>query len=129
LAILTAIVFGVSAVFPLVAAFVKDREAWPAWWGVVDVALAFVLASLAFVVIGLAQGKVTKDADGATYRAYRLMIHGILVVLALFILAGERIVWGNCLTGIAWRVWLLLYGLPSWFTLMRQRSGAGAGRN
>jgi hypothetical protein len=129
LAILTAIVFGVSAVFPLVAAFVKDREAWPAWWGAVDVALALVLAALAFFVIGLAQSRVTKDAECATYRAYRLMIHGILVVLVLFILAGDRIVWGNCLTGIAWRVWLLLYGLPSWFTLMRERSDPGAGRN
>jgi hypothetical protein len=52
LAISTAIVFCISAVFPVVAGFVTHRETWPRWWGVLDVAIAFVLAMLASVVIG-----------------------------------------------------------------------------
>lgn len=117
LAIVTAAVFGISSVFPTVAAFVHDTEAWPGWWGVLDVAIAFGLALLVFAVTGLVQGKVTRQAEDAAYRAYRVLIHGILVLLVVFFLAGDHIVWTNCITGFAWRAWLLLYGLPAWFTL------------
>ena len=37
LAIATAVVFLISSVFPVVGAFVKDREAWPKWFGALDV--------------------------------------------------------------------------------------------
>jgi hypothetical protein len=63
--------------------------------------------------------RVNKQADEATYRAYRFLTHGILLMLVVFFLAGERITWINCLTGLGWRTWLLLYALPSWFTAMR----------
>jgi VIT1/CCC1 family predicted Fe2+/Mn2+ transporter len=117
LAIATAVVFCISSAFPLVAGFVTDTEAWPGWWGVLDVAVAFVLAILALIVIGLAQGKVTKRAEDASYRAYRVLIHGIFVLLVVFILLGDRIVWSNCLPGFGWRAWLLFYGLPAWLTV------------
>ena len=119
LAIVTAVVFCLSSVFPAVAAFVHDRESWPPWWGVLDVAIAFCLAVLALAVLAAAQGRVTEPAREATYRAYRVLIHGIFAALVAFVLAGDRIVWGNCLTGFAWRAWLLLYCLPAWFTLFR----------
>ena len=119
LAIVAAIVFCLSAVFPAVAAFVHDRESWPAWWGMVDVALAFGLGVLALAVLSAAQGSVSEPARAAAYRAYRILIHGIFAVLVAFALAGDRIVWSNCLTGFAWRAWLLLYCLPAWFTLFR----------
>jgi hypothetical protein len=122
LALASAAVFFTSSAFPAVAAFVKDTEAWPKWWGVLDVGIAFVLAVLAFAVVGLGQGRVNKQAEDASYRAYRLLVHGILAILLVFFLFGERIVWGNCLTGIAWRAWLLLYALPAWFAVL----GAGA---
>jgi hypothetical protein len=54
-----------------------------------------------------------------TYRAYRILIHGIFVMLVVFFLAGKRITWINCLTGFGWRAWLLLYALPSWFTVVK----------
>jgi VIT1/CCC1 family predicted Fe2+/Mn2+ transporter len=117
LAIATAVVFCISSAFPVVAAFVTDREAWPRWWGVLDVILAFVLVLLALAVISLVHGKVNKRAEEASYRAYRVLIHGIVALLAVFFLLGDRIVWGNCLTGFAWRAWLLFYGLPAWLTL------------
>jgi hypothetical protein len=118
LAITVAIVFCISSVFPVVAGFVHDRESWPKWWGVLDVAIAFLLAVLVIAVIALALGKVTKQAEDATYRAYRVLIHGIFGVSVVFFLAGDRIVWSNCLLGFVWRYWLLLYGLPAWFTVL-----------
>ena len=102
-----------------------NRETWPKWWGVLDVAIAFVLAMLALAVIGLAQGTVNKPAENASYRAYRVLIHGILVVLVVFFLFGDRIVWSNCLTGFAWPSWLLFYGLPAWLALLGTTSGLG----
>jgi hypothetical protein len=121
LAIATAIVFCISSAFPVVAGFVRDTESWPKWWGVLDVILAFFLAILALVVQGLTQDKVNKQGEDATYRAYRILTHGILMVLVVFFLVEDRIVWSNCLTGFAWRAWLLLYSLPAWFTAVSRR--------
>ena len=74
---------------------------------------------MVLAVMATAQGRINKQADDATYRAYRVLTHGILVMLVVFFLAGERITWINCLTGFGWRAWLLLYALPSWFILVR----------
>jgi hypothetical protein len=66
-----------------------------------------------------------KQAEDESYRAYRILIHGIFVMLAVFFLFGDRIVWSNCLTGIAWRTWPLLYSLPAWFTALSSRPNIG----
>ena len=117
LAIATAVVFLISSVFPVVGTFVKDREAWPKWFGALDVSIAFVLGILAIAILARASGKVDKQAEGSSYRAYRVLIHGIFVMMAVWVLFGDQIVWRNCLTGFVWRYWLLLYGLPAWFAL------------
>ena len=117
LAILVAGLFVVSCVFPVVAGF--SRETFPVWVGRADVSLALILVILAFVIVGRAEGKVTAEATGATYRAYRVLLHGVLALVVVFFLVGDRIVWINCLTGFAWRAWLLLYCLPAWFTAFR----------
>ena len=117
LAIATAVVFLISSVFPVVGAFVKDREAWPKWWGALDVSIAFVLGILAIAILARASGKVDKQAEDSSYRAYRVLIHGIFVMMVVWTLFGDQIVWSNCLTGFAWRFWLLLYGLPAWFAV------------
>jgi hypothetical protein len=119
LAIATAVVFLVSCTFPVVAAFVKDTQAWPKWWGVLDVILAFVLAALVLVVMAVAQGKVDKLAEDASYRSYRILTHGIFAMLVVFFVSGDRIIWSQCLTGFAWRAWLLLHALPFWFAAAR----------
>jgi VIT1/CCC1 family predicted Fe2+/Mn2+ transporter len=124
LALTAALVFCISSVFPMVAAFVRDTADWPEWWGVLDVVIAFVLAALALAVLGLGQGKVNKPAEEHSYRAYRLLLHGIFVMLVVFVFFGDRIVWSNCLTGLAWRAWLLLYSLPAWLTLVRASADA-----
>jgi hypothetical protein len=83
-----------------------------------DVGIAFILAIMAFVVYGLAHGRVNKQVEQTTYRAYRMLIHGILILTAVFLLFGDRIVWINGLPGIAWRAWLLVYLLPEWLRCM-----------
>jgi hypothetical protein len=113
-AIATCIVFLISAVFPLVAGFVRDTESWPKWWGALDVGLAFVLASLVLFTHAIAHSRVKREDEETTYRAYRVLIHVILLGLAVFFLAGDRIIWSQCLTGFLWRAWLLLYVLPDW---------------
>jgi hypothetical protein len=90
----------------------------------IDVGLAFLLAILAFGVMVAAQGKVDKQAADASYRAYRILNHGILVMLILFFVLGQRIVWINCLTGFAWRAWLLAYVLPAWFNALRNTAAS-----
>jgi len=119
LALLTAAVFCVSAAFPVVAGLSRDTARFPRSWGVADVVLAFVLALMAFAVTA-ASGRVPQEAHAVAYRAYRLLLHGILLLLVVFFLAGDRIAWNNCLTGFAWRAWLLLYALPSWLALVRR---------
>jgi hypothetical protein len=117
LAVATAVVFVISSAFPIVAGFVTDAESWPTWWGVLDVTIAFVLAVLTFAVTAIASGKSDRNAEELSYRVYRVLIHGILAVLVIFFLIGDRVVWSNCLTGFAWRFWLLLYCLPAWLTV------------
>jgi hypothetical protein len=125
LAVVTAIVFAISSAFPAVAGLSKHTESFPKWWGVADVGIAFVLAVLACVVLALAQGEVTREVEDTSYRAYRLLIHGILVICVVFMFAGDRIIWVNCITGFAWRTWLLLYSLPAWLTLSATSVGHG----
>jgi hypothetical protein len=66
---------------------------------------------------------VNKPAEDVSYRAYRVLIHGIFVMPVVFFLFGDRIVWSNCLTGFAWRAWLLFYGLSAWLTALGAIAG------
>lgn len=117
-AIVAAVFFFVSLAFPITAILSKDTPAFPKWWGVLDVGGSFVLAILAFVILALARGKVNKQIEATTYHAYRILIHGIFVVILIFLLAGDHVIWINGLPGIAWRAWLLLYVLPEWVTVV-----------
>jgi hypothetical protein len=111
-------------VFPIVAAFVKDTNSWPKWWGQLDVGLAFILVILVFLIQGLARHHVDQQVDEVTYRAYRILLHGIFLMLVIFFVAGDRIKWTQCLTGFAWRAWLLLYMLPWWFAMVGTDAGS-----
>jgi hypothetical protein len=122
LAAATAVVFVICAVFPVAAGLSKNTAAFPKWWGTLDVGISFVLGLLVLAVMALAQGHVDRSAEEASYRAYRFLIHAIFAALVVFILCGDRVVWPNCLTGLAWRYWLLLYVLPSWISALRRPS-------
>jgi len=117
LAVSAALLFLISLAFPLTSGLSHDTESFPKWWGTLDVAIAFALGLLAFVVFAVAGGNVDKRVEDASYRAYRIMLHGILALCVVIYLGGDRIVWPNCATGLAWRTWLLLYSLPAWLTV------------
>jgi FtsH-binding integral membrane protein len=119
LAIATAVVFIVSSAFPVVAGLSKNTAAFPRLWGKLDVGLAFLLAVMVFGVMALARNSVDKQAEESSYRAYRVLLHGIFVMLVVFFVFGDRIIWINCLTGFVWRSWLLLYALPEWIVAVR----------
>ena len=121
-AVAVAFVFLISLVFPLTAGLSKNTAFFPGWWGPLDVAIAFILAIMAFGLVALARGRVTKTVEGATYRAYRVLIHVIFALFVVFLLFGDQIRWSNGLPGIAWRAWLLLYLLPEWLSVMRTAS-------
>jgi hypothetical protein len=114
LAIVAAVAFLVSSAFPVVAGLSHNTASFPKWWGILDVSMAFVLPILVLVILGVTQHRVNKQVEDVSYRAYRILTHGIFLMLVVFFLAGDRIVWSNCLTGFAWRTWLLLYTLPAW---------------
>src|SRR6266568_6012634 len=62
LSVATAAVFCVSTVFPVVAGLSKNTGAFPKWWGIADVVLAFVLAAMVFLVMVAAHGKISRQA-------------------------------------------------------------------
>ena len=128
LALGAAIVFCISSAFPVIAGLSKNTASFPKWWGMLDVGIAFVLAIIAIVILAIANGRVNKLAEDSSYRAYRVLTHGILAIIVIFFLLGDQITWSNCLTGLAWRAWLLLYSLPAWFTALRGTAGLGGGR-
>ena len=119
-AVAAAILFTLSWVFPVGAGLVRNPTILPPWWGTVDVALAFVVAVAAFVIQGLAQGNVDKQAEQTAYRMYRSWTHALLALGVVIMLAGDRIKWVNCATGFLWRTWLLLYILPWWLVIARR---------
>jgi hypothetical protein len=125
LAVATAVVFLISSVFPVTAGLSKDTASFPEWWGPLDVGIAFFLALLAFAILGLTHGKVSQQIEQASYRAYRVLTHGLLVMCVVFMVFGDHIILPNCLTGLAWRAWLLLYILPAWLAAL----GTTAGRS
>lgn len=121
-AMATAAVFLVSSVFPVVAGLSRHTESFPKWWGRADVGLASVLAGLAMGVMAAAQGRPDPRVLEASYHAYRALNHGMFGIGVVFLLAGDRIVWAHCLTGLVWRAWLLVYALPAWLTAMRSNA-------
>ena len=120
MALAVALIFVVSSAFPVVAGLSRDTSSLSPWFGRIDVGVALVLTVLAFVMVGRAEGKITAQATQSSYRADRALLHGILALVVVFFLFGDRIAWINCLTGFAWRAWLLLYCLPAWFTAMAE---------
>lgn len=121
IAVVTAVVFVVSSLFPLAAGFCHDTSVLPSWWGTADVIVAALLAILTLGIFVVGQGRVTKADDERSYGGYRVLMHAILLLLLAMLFFGDRIVWSNCLPGFAWRYWLLLYSLPTWLAVSRSR--------
>lgn len=114
IAIIAAILFVLSWVFPVAAGLVRNPTTLPQWWGTVDVALALVVAVGAFVIQVLGHRSLDKQVEWTTYRIYRSSLHAVFIVGVLVIVAGDRVNWARCATGYLWRTWLFLYILPWW---------------
>ena len=82
--------------------------------------IAFLLGLLALAVFSVGRSRVNKPVEEITYRSYRVLIHGIFALLVIFAFFSQYIVWNQCLSGLAWRSWLLLFGLPEWIALYRE---------
>ena len=72
---------------------------------------------------------LSKETQETSYRAFRVLTHVILALVVVFFLFGDRIIWINCLTGFAWRTWLLLYSLPAWITALRATARPASGES
>ena len=118
LSIVVAIMFFASLIFAVVAGLSHNTTSFPSWWGPLDVGLSFVLATLVISLMAATKGKVGRRVEEMTYRSYRILIHVTFAMLLLFFLAGNRIIWINCLTGFSWRFWLLMYSLPNWIAAL-----------
>ena len=114
LALATAALFVVSSIFPIAAGLTHDTSIYPSWWGITDVSLACVLAIMAMAVQTIGQDRITQRSRRRPIVVYRVLLHGILGLCVVFFVFGDRIVWIQCLTGFAWRAWLLAYCLPGW---------------
>lgn len=121
LAVATAIVFVISSIFPVAAGLSGNPESFPRLWGILDVVIAFILAAFAIVIAARFERGVTAEIKLAAYRTYRVLINAILVLLVVFLLGGDRVRWTIFLPGLAWRGWLLFYGLPAWIVAVRGR--------
>lgn len=122
LALLTAVAFCISLVFPIAAGLVAEADALPAWWPIADVVFAFILAALAITVAARFDRRKTPEIERTTYRVYRIVVNLILVLLVVFLVAGDRVRWKIFLPGIAWRGWLFLYAFPAWLAALKSTS-------
>ena len=122
LALITAAAFFVSLVFPVSAGVVQTIDALPRWWAIADVVFAFILAALAITVAARFDRRKTPEIERTAYRVYRIVVNLILVLLVIFLVAGDRIRWTIFLPGIAWRGWLFLYAFPALLVALRSTS-------
>ena len=81
--------------------------------------VAFLLVLAAFGVQTQAYSRLDRKAQDTSYRVYRVVIHGLLLVALMVILAGDQVTWMNCATGFLWRAWLGVYILPWWLVALR----------
>jgi hypothetical protein len=105
------ILFAVSTMFPIVASLLRAEQK-PRWLGLLDVAMAAMLAACAMLLATRNRNVVT-DADRVdAFRHTQLVLMSIPILLALFLLLGDRLNWHVLVVGLAWRGWLLIVTLP-----------------
>jgi hypothetical protein len=117
------VLFVISTTFPAVAAVIPAPP--PRWIGVVDVAVAFATMLLAVAIVLVTRGVVPIEARLRSYRVYRVVATVPLMLLLLFLIAGDRIHWQVLLPGLAWRTWLFIYAVPAALTVWASREQSG----
>jgi hypothetical protein len=118
LVLVTAALFGVSTMFPIVAAVVQP-DPTPGWAGLADVALAVLTCACGFTIATRAGERFDDGVVRSAFRTYRTGATVLLALLCVFLVAGDRIDWHILLPGLAWRAWLLAWVLPGALSLSR----------
>lgn len=122
---LAAALFGVSTLFPVVAAVAP--EGWlPSWVGTVDVALAVALIILMLVLLSWAGQNIHSRVKQFSFEVYRVVASLLIVGLVAYFIFGDHIHWSILLVGVAWRAWVFVFSLPS--ALMIWETSRSTGR-
>lgn len=113
-----AAIFVASSLFPIAAGLL--REPAPRWMGILDVALAFLLACVGFAITAKRPAGKAEDA-AVSLAVLRGGTNVFLLLLVVFLLAAKSIHWDILLVGLGWRAWLFASVLPSAVSLWRSR--------
>lgn len=116
LVLVTALLFAVSTMFPIVAAVVQPDPS-PFLAGVVDVALAFLTGACGLTIATRAGERFDDRVVRSAFRMYRTGATALLVLICVYFVVGDRIGWHILLPGLAWRAWLLAWVLPAALSL------------
>jgi len=111
LARVTIALFALSTAFPVVAGILHMAQP-PRWLGISDVTVAAVLFFAAATLVARAKKAVTDRHRLAAFRMSQFVFGVIPVLIAAFLILGQRLDWTVLVVGLAWRGWLLLYTLP-----------------
>ncbi len=105
------LLFVISTAFPILAALQETPA--PGVLGLVDVAVAALMALLGFTIDALSRPAVT-DANRATAWWVLRGVAGTLLLLVIIFFARPGLFrWEVLLVGLAWRAWLLVWVLPA----------------
>lgn len=118
LVIMGAVEFCVSVAILLLAS-TNDISKFPAWFGVVDVALAVCLV-FTLLAVKIAVGGV--DDASAARRSYSIVTCLVPVVLVAVWVFRDAFLLNTLLPGLAWRSYVLLELLPSALTIFAKKA-------
>jgi len=123
LVLVTAALFVVSTMFPIVAAVVRPEPS-SRWAGTIDVALALLTCACGFTIATRAAERFDERVVRSAFRTYRTGATALLGLICVYFVLGDRIDWHILLPGLAWRAWLLAWVLPSGLSLWNGSSRA-----
>ena len=90
LVLVTAVLFVVSTMCPIVAAVVRPNPS-PLWAGIADVALAILLCACGFTIATRAAERFDDRVVRSAFRIYRTGATALLVLICVFFVVGDRI--------------------------------------
>ncbi|HEY7591346.1 MAG TPA: hypothetical protein VH723_10155 [Candidatus Limnocylindrales bacterium] len=114
------VLFAVSTAFPILASFFQ-AEALPSPLGPLDVAIAVATILLGLAIEAGFRDSATDEDGLLAWRVVRILASVPLVLLAVYLLRPDTFRWDVLLVGLAWRVWLLVWILPSLAAALRAR--------
>jgi hypothetical protein len=112
------VLIAVSTAFPVVASLIPGDEV-PATMGIVDVALAGVVAVLGFWIDSRSIQSVTDRHRSTAWRIIRILATTLLLLMVVYFIRPDIVHWDVLLLGLAWRAWLFIWVLPAVLATVR----------